>query len=174
MMSAGKILFAEKDGVFALKLVGDIRLTFGSAINNVLDQICSCKKFSAVVIDLTETLGIDSTTLGMLAKISIRTQKQFGYMPTLVSCNEDITRVLLSMGMDKVFIFIQESPECCRNLAEIKFDHIAEPEIRNQVLEAHRVLMDLNENNREMFRDLVGALQEEEHHPDNKKAAGNI
>ena len=161
-MLKGKILFAEKEGVFVLKFVGDIRLNFGSAINNVLDGICGCKQFTAVVIDLTETTGIDSTTLGLLAKVSMRTQEQFGYIPTLVSSCDDIDRTLMSMGFDKVFHIIKDSPDCCQEVSELELGHISEPEMRQQVLEAHRVLMDLNENNRETFQDLVAALSTEE------------
>ena len=36
---------------------------------------------------------------------------------------------------------------------------LQEEEMRQTVLNAHRVLMDINENNRDKFRDLVDALQ---------------
>lgn len=171
-MSAGKILYAEKDGVFALKFTDDIRMSFGPAINSVLDKICKCHGFSAVIIDLTETKNIDSTALGVLAKVSLQTQKIYGYIPTLVSTNEDITRVLLSMGFENIFHIIGDSPEYSTDLDEVPLplDHIPEPEMRKQVIEAHRVLMDLNENNRDLFSNLVEALQQEEN--DNKTASG--
>lgn len=161
-MSTGKILFAEKDGVYVLKFTGDVRVNFGPTISNVLDRVCKCNEFDAVIIDLTETVGIDSTALGLLAKVSIKTQEIFGYVPALVSTNDDITRILLSMGFENIFHIIKEQPDSCNDLGEIPMDNISEPEMRKQVLEAHRVLMDLNENNRNLFSDLVEALQQEE------------
>lgn len=162
MMSTGKILFADKDGVFVLKFTGDVRVSFGPTITSVLERVCKSREFNTVIVDLTETTGIDSTALGLLAKVSIQTQKIFGDVPTLVSANEDITRLLFSMGFEKIFHIINEQPDACNGLGEIPLDHISEPEMRKQVLEAHRVLMDLNENNRNLFNDLVEALQEEE------------
>ena len=66
-MKMSKILFAEKDGVFVLKFVGDVRVTLGPTISTFLDNIGQCDSFQSVIIDLTQTEGIDSTTLGMLA-----------------------------------------------------------------------------------------------------------
>jgi hypothetical protein len=55
------------------------------------------------VIDLTETRSIDSTTLGLLAKLSILSRQKVGLLPTVVTTHEDITRLLQSMGFDQVF-----------------------------------------------------------------------
>jgi hypothetical protein len=38
----GKILFAEKEGVFVLKFVGDVRVTLGPTISTFLDNIGKC------------------------------------------------------------------------------------------------------------------------------------
>ena len=38
---------------------------------------------------------------------------------------------------------------------------LLEDEVRERVIEAHKVLMRLNEQNRETFKDLVSALEEE-------------
>lgn len=173
-MSEGKILFAEKDGVFALKFSGDIRLQFSSAINAVLERICSCKQFGAVIIDLTETTGIDSTALGLLAKVSLKTQEHFGYIPTIVSSSEDVNRILSSMGFESVFHIIQESPEYAGELTEMQLEKFSEPDLRQQVIEAHKVLMELNDSNKEMFQDLMEALRQEEkqrdlHHGDGRQ-----
>lgn len=70
-MSTGRIQFAEQDGTFVLKFVGEVRLTLCSALDATIERIFTALNFSAIVIDLTETRSIDSTTLGLLAKLSI-------------------------------------------------------------------------------------------------------
>ncbi len=158
-MLSGKILFAEQTGTYVLKFVGDVRLTLCSTLDQFLATTLEHDDFKSVIIDLTETTGIDSTSLGLLAKLSVRLKRRHQQRPTIVSTNEDITRVLLSMGFDKVFILIQDCVACSSELQELDLLLESEERVRERVLEAHRALMDLNDNNREAFRDLVRSLE---------------
>ncbi|MCG8533060.1 MAG: hypothetical protein MI749_20725, partial [Desulfovibrionales bacterium] len=63
-MSAGKIQYAESDGSFVLKFIGDVRLTLSSTLDSTLESILSHPGIRSVIIDLSETEGIDSTSLG--------------------------------------------------------------------------------------------------------------
>ncbi|MCB1691375.1 MAG: anti-sigma factor antagonist [Pseudomonadales bacterium] len=157
----GKILLAHQDGVKVLKFVGDVRLTLGPAISAFVKQIGSNPELRAVVIDLTEAESIDSTALGLLAKISLRSQESLGALPTIVSSNDDITRILFSMGFENVFVIVNEASKEVGPLGELPTQMLSEDAMREQVLEAHRVLMSLNEKNQDMFRDLVEALENE-------------
>ena len=163
-MANGKLLVAEKDGVHVLKFVGDVRVTLGPTIDTFLSTLLKTTDFRSVIIDLTETQGIDSTSLGFLAKISIGAKQSFGIVPTIISTNDDITRILLSMGFDQVFLIIKEPIETTVTMGEVPVKNISEDDLRKKVLEAHEVLMQLNEDNRNTFRDLVVALQHEQEH----------
>ena len=77
-MANGKLLVAEKDGVHVLKFVGDVRVTLGPTIDAFLTSLLETVDFKSVIIDLTETEGIDSTSLGFIAKISIGAKNSFG------------------------------------------------------------------------------------------------
>lgn len=156
-----KILFAERDGIQVLKFVGDVRVTMGPTIGAFLSRLRQSQDFKSIVLDLTETTSIDSTSLGLLAKISIATQEAFNSVPTIVSPNEDILRILLSMGFDDVFIILRELITECGQLNELPTGIFSEASLREQVIEAHRVLMSLNEQNRNAFCDLVEALESE-------------
>ncbi len=72
MISQGKILFTEQDETYVMKFLGDVRVTLGPAISNFVSHIGTCRNYKSMVVDLTETTAIDSTSLGMLAKISIK------------------------------------------------------------------------------------------------------
>ena len=108
---------------------------------------------------MSRTSGIDSTSLGVLAKLSIRAQERFGFVPTLVSTNADITRLLTSMGFDDVFQIIGEPIEHNEQFGELHPLNCSEEDMRQRVLDAHRILMSLNETNREAFQDLVETLE---------------
>jgi anti-anti-sigma factor len=158
-MSSGKIQFAEQDGTFILKFVGEVRLTLCSALDATIEKIFASLNFSSIVIDLTETRSIDSTTLGLLAKLSILSREKIGLLPTLVTTHPDITRLLQSMGFDQVFNIVNQPLACAQCLADLPPQDQSEAVVKAKVLEAHRILMSLNDSNREAFSDLVNALE---------------
>lgn len=159
MMNTGRIQFAEAEGTFVLKFIGDVRLTLCAALDAYIEKIFSALHFDAIVIDLSETEAIDSTSLGLLAKLSILSQQKVGFMPTLVSQHDDMNRLLQSMGFDQVFNIVSEPQPTDADLRDLPGQMLSEALVKDKVLEAHRILMDLNEHNREAFRDLVSTLE---------------
>src|SRR5690554_7719433 len=107
-MAGYKILQAEKQGIYVLKFIGEIRLNLCSTMDNLVETTTGNPQFKTVLIDLTETEIIDSTTLGLLGKIALAARKQSRFLPTLISTNPDITRIITSMGFDKIFIIVRE------------------------------------------------------------------
>ena len=91
-MDEGKILVADHQGAFVIKLIGDVRVTLCVAFDDYVEKMLMASNFHSVVIDLTEAVGIDSTTLGMLAKVSIRASQPYGYRPVIVSTNPSCSR----------------------------------------------------------------------------------
>ncbi len=158
-MSDGKIQFAEYNETFVLKCVGDVRLTFCSALNETIEKILKTNSFKSIVIDLTEVISIDSTTLGLLAKLSILSKRKFGMLPTLASTNPDVSRVLDSMGFNQVFNLVHTPAPCPECLDDLPEQDQSEAVVKERVLEAHQILMSLNQSNRDAFRDLVSALE---------------
>ena len=159
MMTTGKIQFAESEGTFVLKFVGDVRLTLCAALDAYIEKIFSVLTFNAIIIDLTEADGIDSTSLGLLAKLSILSKQKVGFLPTLVSDQDDMNRLLQSMGFDQVFNIVSQLTPTDAELKDLPGQMLSEELVKDKVLEAYRILMNLNEHNRAAFRDLVSALE---------------
>lgn len=157
----GRILVGDHQGVYVLLFQGDVRLTLCTAVDSFLDRMFEDAGFRSVVVDLAETDSIDSTSLGLLAKLSIQAGRRFGYRPTLVSTRPEITRVLVTTGLDDVFNLVEEPLVHDEQLGELSCEAAPEHEMRARVLEAHRILMDLNETNRAAFQDLVVTLEED-------------
>lgn len=158
-MPDGKILVAQHQGTSVIKLVGDVRLTLCTTIDDYFSQMFSAPEFSGVLIDLSDADCIDSTSLGLLAKVAVRSKQLCRQVPIILSPNPDITRLLESMGFNKVFEICDSVPEPASDLGELPVVCADEECVRDKVIEAHRVLMGLNEKNRETFSPLVDLLE---------------
>lgn len=159
MMTTGRIQYAESDGTVILKFLGDVRLTLCAALDAYIEKVVSALHFNAIVIDLTETQNIDSTSLGLLAKLSILSSERVGLLPTLVSNQSDMIRLLQSMGFEQIFNIVADSTPTEAELQDLPAQMLSEELVRARVLEAHRLLMDLNDHNRNAFTDLVSSLE---------------
>ena len=155
----GRILHKVVDASHVLKPVGDVRVTQGPILNQFLQHLNQIDILKSVIVDLSDTDCLDSTTLGFLAKIAIATRAQFGFKPTLLFGREDVHRLIASMGFDEIFVILKASNNGDADMAELVADQITEEGLRDQVLDAHKTLMQLNHRNFEAFRDLVCALE---------------
>jgi len=158
-MNSGKILVAKVNNVPILKFIGDVRVLMSGALENYFSSLYTSAILDRMIIDMTETEGIDSTALGLLAKMAIQLRNRFNVSPTIVSTNPDITRILKGMSFDLIFNIVDEPYN-----REASFDELCrvdenEDEIRKKVIEAHQTLMALSEDNRIEFQDLVSALK---------------
>lgn len=165
-MSIGRILAGSHEGVYLVKLEGDVRLTLCSAIDRYLDAMFEDPNFRSVLVDLNSASAVDSTTLGLLAKLSVESQKRFQSIPALFCESPDLLRVLQSMGFDDVFQISAQAPTSTAGLSELPAVEASQAEVRDRVLDAHRNLMQLNDSNRLAFRDLVSALESDDEGPD--------
>ncbi len=158
-MSSGKILVAEHDGVNVVKMVGDVRLTLCVSFDTFIHSMFVTDSFCSVLFDLSDAQAIDSTTLGLMAKISLSARRRCGEKPLVLSDNPSITRLLESMGFDDIFEIVADAELPLSDVRELPHTTLNEEQVKVRVLEAHRILMELNRTNRDTFRELVETLE---------------
>ncbi len=158
-MTNGTILVARHDGAHVVKLTGDVRLTLCTALEDFFDDMFASPDFCGVVVDLCDAENVDSTTLGMMAKLAIRARNQLGLTPTIISTNPDITHLLTTMGFATVFNIREDAVLNEEDLGELPEVACSEEAMREKVLDAHRVLMGLCPHNRAQFSELVKTLE---------------
>lgn len=159
-MREGQILVADHQGVYVIKLVGDVRLTLCISFDAFIERMFGDAQFVTVVFDLTEAEAIDSTTLGLMAKISLLAQERFGLVPTLVSNNPSIDRILQTMGFSEIFCIVKEGDASIEGAESLCEDCANEEQVKARVLEAHKILVGLNASNQEAFKDLIASLED--------------
>lgn len=158
-MQSGQIFVAEIDGANVIKFVGDVRLTLCISFDNFIDHMYRKSQCSSVLFDLRDAASIDSTTLGLMAKISILFQDRFHKLPIVVSPDEGINHLLDSMGFDDIFEIVPSIDQEFENIEQLPEEGIDEDSARSKVIEAHKILMSLNEENRNEFHDLINSLE---------------
>jgi len=158
-MADGRVLAASENGAYVLRLEGDVRLTLCASIEDYVESMLADPEFRSVWVDLCGAEGIDSTTLGQLAKLALAVEERFGFRPAIFCCDSGINRLLGSMGLDRLFVMHEKT--CCATGCSQMIPMVpgSEDEVREKVLEAHRVLMDVSEENRARFAELVSTLE---------------
>ena len=159
-MSQGKILISDKADEYLIKLVGDVRLTLSGSLNRYMDVLFGNNNVKSVVVDMLDAKAVDSTTLGLIAKLGLHCREYYQMNVKLFCQNPSIIRTLECMSFDEIIDIFQQSPNefdaelRCLDAVTSEVD-----EVRQQVLEAHKLLVKLNPKNKAEFTDLINALE---------------
>ena len=158
-LERGRILVAEQQGVYDIKLNGDVRMVLCTSLANYIDSIFQRGDATEVLVDMLDATGVDSTTLGLLAKLAIYCNRQFNLRPKLFCNNDGINHTLRVMSLDDVFDLYEGPAGKGGQWLELPCDDSDEESCRLRVLEAHRLLIELNPDNRDDFIDLIRSLE---------------
>lgn len=162
-VAMGQILVADHQGVYVIKMVGDVRLTLCVSFDHYIEDIFQKNDFCTIVFDLNDAQGLDSTTLGLIAKIAVKSEAVKNIRPVIICNSDSILKLLASMSIDTVCQIIENSSQdyCAnRNFADLSPCDDQECLVKEKVLESHCVLMGLSESNRDTFKDLVKTLEQ--------------
>lgn len=166
-MDLGTVLYAKQETTCVLKFVGEIRYTMGCSLENFLDQLFAWQDYNDILIDLTETTMIDSTCLGLLAKIANVVKSRFGRKTTLVSSNPDINQILDGVGFAAVFNICNDREATVAAYRQLPSLDPDKARLTKILFEAHQILSELNEDNRHKFKSVLEALKNEPDGADN-------
>ncbi len=160
-MNKGKIFFKELENSLILRLVGDIRYTDIFGFDKLIEETIKNKKFSKILIDLSDTVSIDSTNLGELAKIANYTKKEFNKKPIIFSPNDDMIYLLNKLGFSTVFNIINRQQAIQSGFSEIKNVSDDKEKTPRIILENHRELAMLSDDNKKLFKNIIANLEKE-------------
>ena len=116
------------------------------------------------VFDLTHAELLDSTNLGLLARLAARAGEAEPARSIIVSPSDDINSVLRSMSFDQLFDIVTVAPpdETVRADGEdIAGPAASRRELGETMLDAHRALIALSDSGRLEFEQVVAALEAE-------------
>ncbi len=161
-MSVGRILVSDEAGNYLIKFIGDVRVTLCGSLNRYMETIFGNSDVKKVVVDMLEAEGLDSTTLGLMAKLGLHCRKAYSIDVQVFCQNPSILHTLDCMGFNELFDIFQQVPESNAKLHSIVSVDAEVDDIRKQVLEAHKLLVQLNPENSTEFTDLIRALESDQ------------
>jgi anti-anti-sigma factor len=160
--SDGKVLYARQRDVHWLHYMGQIRYPLAPSVERFVDRLFRGLDQPAFVIDLNETESIDSTNLGLIARIANRVSQCGGPRVTITSRRKDINELLEGMAFDELFDIVEGNGWSPERGELVPLEESTLATMQDTILEAHRTLVALAENNRERFAEVVAALEREE------------
>lgn len=167
-MKEGKVFFARHGQVYVLKFVGDVyygeswSFELSKALTGFLDRIFREADFDSMVIDLTETTYIDSTNLGLIAEVAKRMRERGMGRPLVVSTNPKVTKTLEGMGFGAVMDIVEERGKSMPAGEELPAAPESELDLRQLLLQTHRTLAEMNEQNAATFKNVIDALERDQ------------
>ena len=152
------------DGTSVLRLTGPIRFVVAQELKRFVDDVLAREDGDGITIDLRAVDVIDSTGLGLIARIGSASLRRRGRRAVLVCPDNDVAVCLRSAAFDELFVMLDEYPyDEDVHLSEISLGPPpggpAEPQLGRIILDAHRNLASISERNREAYRDVIAALE---------------
>ncbi len=163
LATSGRILSDIKGDCFSLAFVGDVRLVWCVTLEKYCESIFDQRSIKSFYVDVSPADNLDSTTLGVLAKLALLCKKKLNFPAELYFDNPDIERLVVSMGFKTVFTFVDKADRIdldYRSMHSLGGSDWSEDEIRRSVLAAHQTLAGLSEENNQKFKALIESLDQ--------------
>ncbi|MGB0966116.1 MAG: STAS domain-containing protein [Litorivicinus sp.] len=141
--------------VFVFK--GDVRLSLCTTLDDLIASLFEQGTPVQVLIDLSAADNIDSTCLGLLAKLAMHYQSTNAALPVIHCPNADLVDLIESLGLESLFEWRDEAIDVSCQRVELKGCEPAAAQ--SLVLSAHEALAELNHANQAQFDGLIRALK---------------
>ena len=164
-MQNGELFISSRDGVYRIRVVGRATFECAPALRSLVGNL-EQETFRQVRIDLSACRWMDSTFMGVLAMIGLRAKK-ISAEAVIVNADAQNESLLCGLGLRKVFQFTTEensSSEPVSGEAAAASSAPATPEDLDNaktVLAAHETLMDVDDENKRKFSNVVSMVRQE-------------
>jgi anti-anti-sigma factor len=165
---APRAFHGRVEGTLVLRLCGPIRFVAAQALRRYVDDLIADED-GAVLVDMNDVEVIDSTGMGLLARIGRSWLRGRGRRVAIACPENDIAITLRSASFDELFVMLDEYPFDDRAAAftEIPLDALpaGSPELGlgHVILDAHRDLASVSQRNVDAYRDVIAALEADLH-----------
>lgn len=160
-----RAFYGLSDRTAVLVLVGPIRYPAARALRAFVDAHLAAADVDAIAVDLRGATFVDSTGLGLVARIGKHSLSRHGRRLILVCPENDVAIALRSATFDVLCAMVEDAPfDAPEELSEVPL-HEADPKERGAlgrvILDAHRDLAALSPKNHDAYAAVIAALEAE-------------
>jgi len=159
-MKESDVLISHNSGIYKIRIEGRANFEYGPPLRNLAKEL-EHETFSTISVNLKDCTGMDSTFMGILAKIGLRA-KQIGAAMEIINASASNIALLKGLGLSSLFKFIER--EEVFNLGD-EWDEAGEKgdalDTAEAVHDAHDTLMDVAPENIPKFKTVVDLAQKD-------------
>lgn len=158
-MDQNKIIYAIENRCLYLKMIGAIRHLQCASLDVLFHKVTEQDQVDKFVVDLRQATYLDSTSLGMIARMARYMRKKSDDKLVLISIDKDVNQILNSVQFGSVANIVDK----WKNLPEKYFETslITKPiqSLREMIIQSHQELSQINEDNRKKFAAVIESLE---------------
>lgn len=159
MVDDGKIYYTMVDTICVIKMVGRIAYRISPNFDLFLEKVKDRSQVKNFVVDLTEATYIDSTNLGLLAKLNRFSRTKSSCPPTIISTNVTINTLLLNIGLSSIFDIVDNANDIQSTFDKLPHMKDAGDRIAEIMRKTHQELAEMSKTDKELFKDVVRYLE---------------
>ncbi|CAM3440604.1 STAS domain-containing protein [Pseudostreptobacillus hongkongensis] len=151
-------LYVNIEGRYIFKILGKATMKNSKNLSDFIDL-----NFDEIVdlsFEMSETIYMDSTFLGMIAKIAIELKTKKNKKLVVLNPSQEAKGFLKQTGITKFIDIINEEEIKSESLEAISLETNDNMNDKSRyILEMHEVLMNLNDENKKVFQSVVDAMK---------------
>lgn len=155
-----KFLVGEFEDKIFVQFVGNATMKNSKTLEELFDNIFAGEK-KEIIVDFKDCNYMDSTMLGFLAKTAIKLKKQWNKQFFEFNATNMVKASLKSTGVYNLMGHLDEFIGSVK-LEELEIKDFSDKnEKAKHILEAHKILMSLSEENEKVFKNVVDLLEKD-------------
>lgn len=155
-----RYLFGELDNKVFIKFVGNATMKNSKTLEDLFDKIFEGEE-KEIIIDFKECNYMDSTMLGFIAKIAIKLKKTWNKYIYEINASNMVKTSLKSTGVFDLLKHLDQEADGVE-LKEIEVKDFENKDAKAaHILEAHKTLMSLSDENAKIFKNVVELLEKD-------------
>ena len=158
-MSENKYLYGEIENTAFIKAIGNSTMKNSKTASDIIDKLLNGEK-KEIILDMSECKYMDSTFLGLIAKYAMEIKMKWNVNLNVLNPTKTVSEGLKQTGIEKFIDIIVSSDVDNVVTEEVKSnDFGSKLEKSKYILDMHKTLMNLNEENKETFKNVVDLME---------------
>ncbi|MBN2510007.1 MAG: STAS domain-containing protein [Spirochaetales bacterium] len=155
----GRYFYHKEDDKLFIRMQGRMKYTSSVGFDLFIADVVT-DDVGSILVDLQQVDYIDSTNLGLIAKLAEFLNSR-GRPPLMIlSTREEINEVLSSLGFDQMCTILGTAAE------DMDYDTVpvktgSEKQLMTMMIDAHKRLVAMSEDNASVFKDVVELMEQD-------------